>query len=41
LLKTFKSITAIKNATLGELLRVLPADAANNVFKHFHNQEGV
>ena len=41
LLRTFKSITAIKNAALDELLRVLPADAANNVFHHFHNGEGV
>ena len=41
LLKTFKSITAIKNATLEELQRVLPTDAANNVFNHFHNGEGV
>ena len=40
LLKTFKSITGIKNASMDELLRILPVDAANNVFVHFHqNQE--
>lgn len=39
LLKTFKSITAIKSASLPELLRILPTDAANNVYRHFH-QEG-
>ncbi len=36
LLKTFKSISAIKEASLGELLRILPADAANSVYQHFH-----
>lgn len=35
LLNRFKSITAIKSATLEELLRVLPADAANSVYNHF------
>lgn len=39
LLKAFKSITAIKNASVDELLRVLPADAANSVFVHFHHNE--
>ena len=39
LLRTFKSILAIKNATLEELLRVLPSDAANNVYRHFHQEE--
>ena len=38
LLKTFKSIAAIKNASMNELLRVLPADAANSVYKHFHSE---
>lgn len=37
LLKTFKSVTAIKNASIEELLHILPADAANSVYKHFHN----
>ena len=36
LLKTFKSVSAIKTASLQELLRVLPADAANSVYQHFH-----
>lgn len=40
LLKTFKSITAIKSASLQELLRILPADAANNVYRHFRQGEG-
>ena len=40
LLKTFKSISAIKNATLEELQRVLPMDAAYNVYHHFHQREG-
>ena len=39
LLKNFKSITAIKNATLQELQRVLPKDVANRVFVHFHQKE--
>ncbi len=36
LLKTFKSIASIKQSSLDELLRVLPADAANSVYQHFH-----
>ena len=40
LLKTFKSIQAIKNASIEELLRILPADAAGSVYHHFHNREG-
>ena len=40
LLRTFKSITAIKNASLDALLHILPADAANSVYAHFHNSEG-
>lgn len=35
LLNRFKSIAAIKSATLEDLLRVLPADAANSVYNHF------
>ena len=37
LLKTFKSLSSIKDASLDALLRVLPADAANSVYEHFHN----
>ena len=36
LLKTFRSITAISQATLPELERLLPADAAQSVYQHFH-----
>ena len=39
LLKTFKSLTAIGNATLAELERVLPRDAATAVYHHFHSKE--
>jgi len=39
LLKRFKSITAIKDATLNELFEFLPSDAARNVYYHFHNEE--
>ena len=39
LLKTFKSLTAIGNATLAELERVLPRDAAAAVYPHFHSKE--
>ena len=35
LLKRFQSISAIKSATLEELLSVLPANAANAVYQHF------
>ena len=35
LLKSFGSITAIKAATIDELERVLPKDAAYNVYQHF------
>ena len=37
LLKTFKSLSSIKDASLDALLRVLPADAANSVYEHFRN----
>ncbi len=40
LLKTFKSISAIKGASIAELKRILPTDAANSVYFHFHGQEG-
>ena len=36
LLKQFKSITAISQATLPELERILPKDAAGAVYHHFH-----
>ncbi len=37
LLKTFKSLSSMRNASMEELLRVLPSDAANSVYEHFHN----
>ena len=39
LLKTFKSLTAIGQATLPELERLLPRDAAAAVYHHFHSDE--
>ena len=39
LLKTFKSISAISQAELAELERILPRDAALAVYRHFHGQE--
>ena len=39
LLKTFKSLTAIANADLSELQRLLPADAAMAVYQHFRSKE--
>lgn len=39
LLRTFKSITAIRNATLAELERHLPKDAAMAVYNHFREKE--
>ena len=38
LLRQFKSITAIGQATLPELERILPRDAAAAVYHHFHDQ---
>ena len=38
LLKYFKSLSAIKDATLHELERLLPRDAALAVYSHFNNQ---
>ncbi len=38
LLKTFQSITAIKQASLYELERILPKDAAAAVYHHFHKE---
>lgn len=37
LLKQFKSLTAIAQATLSELERILPRDAAAAVYHHFHS----
>ena len=39
LLKQFKSLTAIGQATLPELERMLPRDAAAAVYQHFHSAE--
>ncbi len=39
LLKTFRSLTAIGQATLPELERLLPKDAAAAVYRHFHERE--
>ena len=39
LLKHFKSVKAIANASLEELQKVLPASTANAVYQHFHSQE--
>ena len=38
LLKTFKSLTGIGQATLPELERLLPKDAALAVYRHFHEE---
>jgi excinuclease ABC subunit C len=39
LLKTFKSISAIQQADLSELERILPKDAASAVYQYFKNKE--
>lgn len=39
LLKTFKSIAAIRSASLFELERILPKDAAASVYQHFTKDE--
>ena len=39
LLRQFKSMTAIGQATLSELKRILPSDAAVSVYNHFHGEE--
>ena len=38
LIKVFKSLTGIAAASLSELERVLPADAAHAVYQHFHKE---
>lgn len=40
LLKTFKSIQAIADASVNELERILPRDAAAAVYQHFMNKKG-
>lgn len=40
LLKTFKSIAGIKRASLFELERILPKDAASAVYQHFTDEKG-
>ena len=40
LLKHFKSITAIKAASMDELMQVLNVPAAQNVYDHFRSKEG-
>ena len=39
LLKRFKTISAIRVATLAELQQILPKDAANAVYEYFHKEE--
>lgn len=39
LLRQFKSLTAIGQATIPELERILPKDAAAAVYRHFHARE--
>lgn len=39
LLKKFKSLTAIREASLMELEQLLPKDAAASVYSHFHKEE--
>jgi len=41
LLRHFKSIAAIRNADIDALKRVLPADAAQSVYNHFHSEEEI
>ena len=40
LLKQFHSISAISNATIEELNRILPADAAHSVYEYFRIKKG-
>ena len=40
LLKAFKSLTAIRKASLGELEHILPRDAALAVYQHFRQSDG-
>lgn len=40
LIKQFHSVAGIKNATLDELIHVLPQNVAISVYSHFHKPEG-
>ena len=40
LLKQFKTLSAVRAASLSELQRHLPKDAAMAVYRHFHSEEG-
>ena len=39
LLKAFKTISAIREATVDQLNLVVPRDAAQAVYYHFHNKD--
>lgn len=39
LLKTFKSISAVSSASLSDLTRILPKDAAQHVYDYYHNKD--
>jgi len=41
LMKHFRSVTAIRGATVPELERVVPANVAKAVYSYFHDQENV
>lgn len=38
LLRTFKTVSAVRNAGLEDLLAVVPADAAKNIYDHYHTE---
>ena len=39
LIKSFKSLKAIREADLGQLREVLPQNAAESVYRYFHEEE--
>ena len=39
LLKKFRSVTAIRSATVDELAQVVPSNVARKIYDHFHTQE--
>lgn len=39
LLRTFRSVKGVRSATLAELQRVLPQNAADAVYQHFHGKQ--
>ena len=41
LLRHFKSIAAIKSATVSELERYVPANVALEIFRHFHSEDPI